>query len=150
MRTEFEITEVPLDVARIVGSVADTAAGAIAVFVGTTRKSFEGRVVRHLEYEAYAPLAERTLEEIGTEIALKWPQTIGLAVAHRLGTVDVGEVSVLVAVSAPHRREAFAACEYGIERLKAELPVWKKEVFVDGGAWKENPEWEHERGGEPP
>jgi molybdopterin synthase catalytic subunit len=89
MRTEFEITEVPLDVARVVGSVADTAAGAIAVFAGTTRKSFEGKAVRHLEYEAYAPLAERTLEEIGTEIARKWPQTIGLAIAHRLGTVDV-------------------------------------------------------------
>lgn len=118
--------------------VADPAAGATASFVGTTRNSFHGKEVRYLEYEAYPEMAERKLGEIGTEVATKWPPVTGVAIAHRVGRVEVGEASVAIAVSAPHRREAIAACAYGIDRLKKVLPVWKKEVFADGEVWREN------------
>ena len=150
MRTDFEIIETPLDVAGAVGRVSDPAGGAVATFVGTTRNSFQGKKVRHLEYEAYTELAETTLAEIGTEIAKRWPDTIAVSIHHRVGRVEIGEASVVVAVSAPHRREAIAACAYAIDRLKAILPIWKKEVFEDGSVWKENTEWDPKRGGEPP
>jgi molybdopterin synthase catalytic subunit len=138
MRTHFEITETPLDLSRLVGLVADPGAGAVATFTGSTRNSFQGKTVLYLEYEAYRPLAERTLRELGTEIALRWPTITGVAIAHRVGRLEVGEPSVMVVVSAPHRREALDACAHGIERLKQTLPVWKKEVFEDGEVWREN------------
>lgn len=144
VRTWYQISETPLSLERAVAAVADPAAGAIATFAGTTRNSFRGKEVRYLEYEAYGAMAERALEEIGTKIAHKWPPVIGVAIAHRVGRVEVGEASVIVAVSAPHRKEALAACSWGIDRLKAVLPVWKKEVFSDGEVWREN-----EPGGEP-
>ncbi|CAN5273297.1 molybdenum cofactor biosynthesis protein MoaE [soil metagenome] len=146
MRTHFEITEAPLSIQDLTQKVAEPSAGAIATFTGTARNSFRGKDVEHLEYEAYVPLAEQALAEIGTEIADRWPAVTALAVAHRVGRVGVGEASVIVAVSAPHRREALAACAYGIDRLKAVLPVWKKEVFEDGEEWRENTP---NRGGEP-
>lgn len=139
MRTYFQITESPLDLQAIVGRVADPAAGAVATFTGTARNSFQGKEIRYMEYEAYVPMAERTLEQIGMEIAQRWPSITGLAIAHRLGRLEVGAASVVVAVSAPHRREALSACGYGIERLKQILPVWKKEIFADGEVWRENP-----------
>lgn len=138
MRETYDITDQPLRVEPLLERVADPAAGASAVFVGTTRNAFAGKAVLHLEYEAYRPLAERTLREIGTEVAHRWPAVTGIAIAHRVGRVEVGEASVVVAVSAPHRREALAACGYAIDRLKAVLPVWKKEQFADGSVWREN------------
>lgn len=138
MRVHFEITGSPLDLGALVERVRDPAAGAVATFVGTTRNSFGGKEVRHLEYEAYPAMAKRVLEGIGTEVAAEWPAVTGLAVAHRIGRVDVGEPSVVVAVSAPHRREALAACSWAIDRLKEVLPVWKKEVFADGEVWRQN------------
>ncbi len=146
MRTFFEITPDPLDLAALAGKVRDPSAGAVATFTGTTRNSFRGKAVLHLEYEAYAPLARRVLEDIGTELAATWPSLTGVAIAHRVGRVEVGEPSVMIAVSAPHRNEALEACARGIERLKRALPVWKKEVFEDGEVWRENPI----EGGEPP
>jgi len=138
MRTFFEITDAPLDLSRLVQSVADPGAGGVATFTGTTRNSFRGKTVLYLEYEAYGPLAERSLGDIGTEIASRWPMVTGVAIAHRVGRLEVGEPSVMVVVSAPHRREALDACAHGIERLKQTLPVWKKEVFEDGEVWREN------------
>jgi molybdopterin synthase catalytic subunit len=138
MRTHYQITEAPIDVEALRAALADPACGAVAGFVGLTRNSFRGKEVRYLEYEAYAPMAEREMERIGTEIAGLWPAVAGVAIAHRVGRVEVGEASVAIAVSAPHRREALAACAHGIERLKATLPVWKKEVFADGSEWREN------------
>jgi len=138
VRTFFEITPYPLDLSALVQRVADPAAGAVATFTGTTRNSFRGKAVLHLEYEVYGPLAEQVLRDIGTELAAQWPSLTGVAIAHRVGRVEVGEPSVVVAVSAPHRREALAACADGIERLKRSLPVWKKEVFEDGEVWREN------------
>ncbi|HEY7470966.1 MAG TPA: molybdenum cofactor biosynthesis protein MoaE [Gemmatimonadota bacterium] len=138
MRTHYQITEAPIDVEALRAALADPACGAVAAFVGLTRNSFRGKEVQYLEYEAYAPMAEREMGRIGTEIAGLWPAVAGVAIAHRVGRVEVGEASVAIAVSAPHRREALAACAHGIERLKATLPVWKKEVFADGSEWREN------------
>jgi molybdopterin synthase catalytic subunit len=91
-------------------------------------------------------MAEREMRMIGTEIAGLWPTVAGVAIAHRVGRVEVGEASVVIAVSAPHRHEALAACAHGIERLKATLPVWKKEIFADGSEWRENREEELDLG----
>lgn len=149
MRTHFEITQAPLRPEALIDEVADPSAGAVATFVGVTRNSFEGKRVRHLEYEAYGPMAERALERIGMEIADRWPSVTGVAIAHRLGRVEVGEASVVVAVSAPHRADALAACGFGIDRLKRELPIWKREILEGGAVWREN-EATPDRGGEPP
>ena len=138
MKTHYQITEEPLEVESIVAAVGDPGAGATSVFVGTTRNSFQGKEVRHLEYEAYGPMAERVLAGIGMEVANRWPPVLGIAIAHRVGRVEIGEASVVVAVSTPHRADAIAACAWGIDRLKALLPVWKKEVFADGEVWREN------------
>ncbi|HKY60594.1 MAG TPA: molybdenum cofactor biosynthesis protein MoaE [Gemmatimonadota bacterium] len=149
MRIRFEITEAPLRPETWIGEVTDPSAGAVAAFVGVTRNSFQGKRVRHLEYEAYRPMAERAMERIGTEIANRWPSVTGVAIAHRLGRVEVGEASVVVAISAPHRADALAACGFGIDLLKRELPVWKREVLEGGAVWREN-EMTPDRGGEPP
>ncbi|HET6616784.1 MAG TPA: molybdenum cofactor biosynthesis protein MoaE [Gemmatimonadota bacterium] len=146
MRTHYQITESPVDPEALRAAIADPACGAVATFVGVTRNSFRGKEVQYLEYEAYAPMAEREMRMIGTEIAGLWPAVAGVAIAHRVGRVEVGEASVVIAVSAPHRREALAACAHGIERLKASLPVWKKEIFADGSEWRENREEELELG----
>ncbi|CAN5871052.1 hypothetical protein BH20GEM1_BH20GEM1_19700 [soil metagenome] len=140
MHTLYQITDSPLDPEGIRTAIADPATGAVATFVGVARNSFAGKEVRYLEYEAYAPMAELQMRQIGTEIAHRWPEVTGVAIAHRIGRVEVGEASVALAVSAPHRREALAACAHGIERLKATLPGWKKEVFADGSEWRENAE----------
>ena len=137
MRTVYRITSSSLDLEAVVSEVTDPRAGAVATFMGTTRNSFRGKDVDHLEYDAYGALAEPVFEDIGTEIADRWNVT-AIAIVHRVGRVEVGEPSVIVAVSAPHRRDALDACAHGIERLKAELPVWKKEVFSDGAQWCEN------------
>lgn len=147
MRTLYQITDTALDPEALRSAVADPASGAIATFVGVTRNSFAGKAVEHLEYEAYAPMAEQEMERIGMEIAARWPMVTGIAIAHRTGRVEVGEASVAIAISAPHRREALAACAQAIDRLKATLPVWKKEVFADGSEWRENREEEELDGG---
>ena len=142
MRTFYQITDTSLDPEALRATISDPGSGAIASFVGVTRNSFAGKPVEHLEYEAYAPMAEQEMEKIGMEIARLWPAVTGVAIAHRIGRVEVGEASVAIAISAPHRREALAACAHGIDRLKATLPVWKKEVFADGSEWRENREEE--------
>lgn len=147
MRTFYQITETPLDPEALRATIADPASGAVAAFVGVTRNSFAGKPVRHLEYEAYVPMAEQEMARIGTEIAGLWPAVTGVAIAHRVGRVEVAEASVAIAIAAPHRRDALAACAHAIDRLKATLPVWKKEVFTDGSEWRENREEEELDGG---
>jgi molybdopterin synthase catalytic subunit len=108
----------------------------VATFLGLVRNHHQGRRVLYLEYEAYEPLAQRTIERIAREAAERWPTT-RLALHHRIGRVAIGEASVAIAAASPHRAEAFAACRYAIERVKQILPVWKHEFFEDGDVWVE-------------
>ncbi|RKH36761.1 molybdenum cofactor biosynthesis protein MoaE, partial [Corallococcus llansteffanensis] len=101
---------------------------------GAVRDQTKGRRVLRLEYEAYAPMAEAKLAEIGQEVATRWPGT-RLAIMHRVGTLVPGELAVVIAASAAHRQEAFRGCEHAIERLKQDVPIWKKEFFEDGEVW---------------
>lgn len=108
--------------------------GAICIFSGTVRDNNNSRKVLKLEYEAYKPMAEEKLREITSEILKKW-EIEKVSIIHRIGTVLVGEASVIVAVSAPHREDAFLACRYGIDKIKKVVPIWKKEYFEDGETW---------------
>ncbi len=128
------LTEEPLDRDGIRRAAARDAAGAVVVFEGTVRSPSEGRDVLYLEYEAYAEMALAQMERIVDEVRVSWPDAVAV-LHHRLGRVEVGEASVIAASSAPHRPEAFAACRHLIERLKADVPIWKKEVYADGSMW---------------
>ncbi|KAI9921412.1 hypothetical protein PsorP6_002051 [Peronosclerospora sorghi] len=131
-----------LDSQKAVGLVTHPSAGAISMFVGSTRDSFQGKKVVQLEYEAYTLMATSELRKICVAIREKWPDVVGVALFHRLGIVKVTEASVVVAVSSPHRREALEACAFAIETLKATVPIWKKEQYEgDERMWKENVEW---------
>ena len=110
--------------------------GALCAFVGVVRATHQGRRVRYLEYEAFEPLARKVFQQIADEVAEEWPGTL-LGLVHRTGHLEIGEASVVIVASAPHRAEAFAACRFAIERVKQIAPVWKREFFEDGDAWVE-------------
>ncbi|MFC4600465.1 molybdenum cofactor biosynthesis protein MoaE [Cohnella hongkongensis] len=131
----YEITSRPLDVGRTLSLVSHPDHGAAIAFVGTTREWTAGKRTVTLEYEAYAPMAEASLASIGDEIAARWPGSLA-AISHRIGTVGIGEISVVIAVSSAHRADAYEASRYAIERLKQVVPIWKKEVYEDGTEWK--------------
>jgi MoaE-MoaD fusion protein len=131
-----EIGPAPLDPRRLEAAVAHPSAGGICTFTGVVRDNSLGRSVTHLEYEAYAEMAEAEIRRITDEIGGRWPDA-RVAVAHRTGRLQIGEASVVVAVSCPHRAEAFEACRYGIDRLKESVPIWKKEFAADGESWIE-------------
>jgi molybdopterin synthase catalytic subunit len=116
-------------------AVADPGAGAVALFSGIVRDQTGGRRVKFLEYEAHAPMALAKMREIAAAIRARWPGTLRVALAHRVGRLEIGESSVMIAVSSPHRREAFEACHFAIDTLKETVPVWKKEYFEDGEVW---------------
>jgi molybdopterin synthase catalytic subunit/molybdopterin converting factor small subunit len=132
----FELTADPLDARRLEAAVAHSSAGAICTFTGIVRDSSRGRSVTHLDYEAYAEMATAQMRKIGDEIGERWPEA-RVAMAHRTGRLEIGEASVVVAVSCPHRAEAIAACKWGIDRLKESVPIWKKEHAADGTYWIE-------------
>ena len=132
----FGITADPLDVRTVAGLVSAPGCGAIATFIGTVRDRNAGRRVRCLEYECYAPLAVKAFERIAHEAADAWPD-VQLAIAHRVGTLQIGDASVVIAASSPHRAQAFAACRYAIERIKQIAPIWKREHFEGGAVWVE-------------
>lgn len=134
----FWVTDGPLSVTRVIRKVEHPSAGGIAVFVGVVRDHSRGQTVKFLEYEAYPELAEKMLAQIGAEVQERWSD-VRLAIAHRTGRIAIGGASVIIAASAPHRAEAFAACRYAIERLKVILPVWKKEFTSDQEYWVEGP-----------
>lgn len=125
--------ETPLSIDETVRAVSDPAAGAVCMFAGTVRECSEAGEVTGLTYEAWLELAERRLSELAREILERWT-VCKVAIVHRTGELAVGEISVVVAVSAPHRAEAFEACRHGIERLKQDVPIWKKERLVAGDA----------------
>ena len=135
----FELTADPLDARRLEAAVSHKGAGAICTFTGVVRDSSRGRSVTHLEYEAYSEMATAQMRRIGDEIAERWPEA-RVAMAHRTGRLEIGEASVVVSVSCPHRAEAIAACKWGIDRLKESVPIWKKEHAGDGTYWIEGDE----------
>ena len=130
----FRLSEEPLDPAAVIAEVADERAGGIAVFVGTTRVHSRGRTVLHLDYEAYEGMAEQVMEELAADLERTY-DLCAVAIAHRVGRVGIGEPSVVIAVSAPHRGDALAACKDCIDRLKETVPLWKKEVYEGGEEW---------------
>ncbi|KAK3266799.1 hypothetical protein CYMTET_24605 [Cymbomonas tetramitiformis] len=134
-----EITEEVLSLDKYASLATDNSTGAVVTFSGVTRDNFQGKKVVRLEYEAYKPMAEKKLKEICGIIRRKWNVT-HIAFAHRIGVVPVGETSVVIAVSSSHRREALEATHFGIDELKAVVPIWKKEFYEDGETWKENSE----------
>jgi molybdopterin synthase catalytic subunit len=130
----FEITDRPIDLARLQSAVSHPGAGAIVTFVGTTRNENVGRRVIRLEYEAFATMAQKEMRKLATAARKRWSLR-RVAMAHRIGVVPVGEASVGIAVSSGHRREAFEACRWLIDRLKEIVPIWKKEHFRGGQVW---------------
>jgi molybdopterin converting factor subunit 1 len=128
------LSEAPLDLGAAVAEVADDRAGAIATFIGTTRIESRGRTVIRLEYEAYEGMAERVMEELADSLRERYSLS-GVSIHHRVGRVGIGEQSVVIAVSAPHRHDALAACREAIDTLKETVPLWKKEVYEGGEEW---------------
>ncbi|GAA5347017.1 molybdenum cofactor biosynthesis protein MoaE [Planifilum fimeticola] len=131
----FVVTEKPLSADRLIRLVSNPRAGAVLTFVGTVREWTQGKQTLYLEYEAYKPMAEKKMKEIADEISKRWPD-VRVAMAHRVGRLKIGEISVIIAAAAPHRGDAFTAGRYAIERLKEIVPIWKKEVWADGSEWK--------------
>ena len=130
----FQIVEEPIITEEVIQKVASRNAGAIAVFIGTVREMTNGKRTLSLEYQAYAPMAVRKLAEIGEEIKAKWPD-VNVAITHRIGHLHISEAAVVIAVSSPHRKAAYEANEYAIERIKQIVPIWKKEIWEDGTMW---------------
>ena len=130
----FRLTEEPIDPAAVIREVSDPRAGGIATFIGTTRVESRGRTVHFLDYEAYGGMAEQVMAEIAEELKRKH-DLCEIAITHRIGRVDIGELSVVIAVSAPHRAAALAACKEAIDTLKETVPLWKKEVYEGGEEW---------------
>jgi len=132
----YRITRQAIPTAELARELKAPEQGAVVVFEGIVRDNLHGRKTRHLEYEAYEPMAIRKMEQIGREVKQKFPID-GLGMVHRLGRLEIGETSVAIIVAAAHRQAAFEACRYAIDRLKQIVPIWKKEYFEDGAVWAE-------------
>jgi molybdopterin synthase catalytic subunit/molybdopterin converting factor small subunit len=130
----FRLTEDPIDLAAVVAEVEDERAGAIATFLGTVRAESRGRNVVRLEYEAYEGMAENVMSELAENLKGRY-DLCAVAITHRVGVCEIGEASVAIAVSAPHRQDALAACKDAIDTLKETVPLWKKEVYEGGEEW---------------
>src|SRR5262249_45062420 len=130
----FALVDRPLSVGEVIAAVSGTSFGGLVTFSGSVRDRTGGRRVIRLEYEAYTSMAEKKLAEIGQEVSQKWPGA-RLAILHRVGRLLPGELAVVIAAAAPHRQEAFRACEWAIDRIKQDAPIWKKEFYDDGEVW---------------
>jgi len=130
----FRVTEEPLSLEAVAAEVADERAGAVATFTGTVRRQSRGREVMRLEYEAYAEMAEEVMAKLAAELEQRY-ELCAVAIHHRVGVLGIGEASVLIAVSAPHRQDALAACTDAIDALKETVPLWKKEIYEGGEEW---------------
>ena len=128
------ISDQPLLEAEVAARVRGRDAGGVVTFVGAVRDRARGRDIEYLEYEAYAEMAEREMLKISDECTERWPGT-RVAIAHRTGHLDIGDIAVIIVAAAPHRAEAFDACRYAIDTLKERVPIWKKEVASDGQYW---------------
>jgi molybdopterin synthase catalytic subunit/molybdopterin converting factor small subunit len=130
----FRLGTEPLSLDAVVDEVRSGQAGAIATFLGTTRMQSRGRTVHHLDYEAYEEMAEQVMSEIAAELKARY-DVCEIAIHHRTGRVEIGDASVAIAVSAPHRQDALAACKDAIDTLKERVPLWKKEIYEGGEEW---------------
>jgi molybdopterin synthase catalytic subunit len=130
----IEITEQPIEVQKIIAAASKNEAGAVNTFIGTVRDQTSGKKVVKLEYEAYVPMVVSEIRKIIDRATQQWSLN-GWAISHRVGTLLPGEIAVVVAVSTPHRKESFAACQFIIDSLKQTVPIWKKEFFEDGDEW---------------
>lgn len=131
---DIQISDDPLTEKNCYNAVSDPAAGGTVVFVGTVRNQTKGKPVLRLEFEAFIPMAEKEMYKIAEHITNQW-QALHVSMHHRVGSLEVGDIPVIIAVSAPHRKAAFEACQYAIDTLKETVPIWKKEVFEDGEVW---------------
>lgn len=134
----IEITSGHLSPEQIINKVRKDRHGAVVTFIGTVRSPSQGKEVLYLEYEAYEEMARKKLQQIIDEINQKW-QLQDVAISHRTGKVNAGETALVIVVAAPHRQEAFEACQYAVDRLKQIAPFWKKEVYKEGESWVEHP-----------
>jgi molybdopterin synthase catalytic subunit len=137
VRLKLELVREPIDVASLLAFVNSVQAGAVVLFLGTTREFTGGRQTASLDYDAYGEMAERKLAELAADACSRWP-IVACAIVHRLGSVGLGEASVAIAVSTPHRQDAFEAGKWLIDMLKIVVPIWKQEHWADGTA-----EWVH-------
>ncbi len=135
----FSLIDGVIDPTVVRHAVQRPEAGAVVVFEGATRNHHKGREVVRLEYEAYASMAESEMADIGRRAKRRWPE-VRVAIQHRVGVVAIGETSVAIAVSAPHRGAAYEASRFAIDELKCRVPIWKREVYADGSTWKANTE----------
>lgn len=133
----IEITESPIDHAEITNKVRSHQAGAVCTFLGTVREMTGDRQTASLDYEAYPEMALKKMAELDAEVRRRWP-VIESAIVHRVGHLELGEISIVIAVSTPHRRQSFEACQWLIDTFKEVVPIWKKETWADG-----NEEWVH-------
>ncbi len=130
----IELTQSPLNPEAISSKVRKDTNGAVVTFLGTTRDNFQGKRVLNLDYEAFEEMALKKMEEIRLELQAQFAVE-DIAISHRIGTVPIGEISMVIAVASPHRKEAFQACQQAVDRIKELVPIWKKEVFEDGARW---------------
>ena len=131
----FKIVKEEINLNELIKYVSDQRAGAITTFLGVTRGESDGKRVLYLDYDAYPEMAVKKMKEIGSEIKGKW-DVLKIAIVHRVGRLKIGEASVGIAISTPHRKEGFKACKYAIDRIKEITPIWKKEVWEGGEEWK--------------
>ena len=134
MKVDIKISDEPLDIMACIGQVAGPGCGGVDVFIGTVRDSTKGKSVLRLEFEAYENMALREMRKIAEQAFERWPVQ-AVAIHHRTGVLQIGDVAVVIAVGAAHRDAAFEACRFAIDTLKQTVPIWKKEVFEDGEVW---------------
>jgi molybdopterin synthase catalytic subunit len=131
----FEITREPIDKQGLEQRLLTGASGAMVTFDGVVRNQTAGRRVVSLQYDAYVPMAIKEMSRVGDEVRERWPEVDRIGIIHRFGELNISESSVVIVITSPHRRVAFEACHYAIDRLKQTVPIWKKEIFEDGEEW---------------
>lgn len=131
---DIQLLHTPLQVEKCLKKVQHPGAGGIDIFIGTVRDQTKGKKVVRLEFESYEPMAISEMKKIAERAAEQWPVQ-NIAIHHRIGTLEIGEIAVIIAVSTPHRRASFEACQFAIDTLKETVPIWKKEIFEDGEIW---------------
>ena len=133
----YEITREPIDKIALEQRLLTGAAGAVVTFDGVVREQTKGRRVLSLQYEAYEQMAVKEMQKVGAEIRQRWPEVLQIGIIHRFGELKITESSIVIVITSPHRKLAFEACHFAIDRVKETVPIWKKEIFSDGEAWVE-------------